>query len=165
MKNIKERLEAFIAFKGISNKQFEKTSGLGNGFVSKIGDTIRTQKLELISTAFPELNKDWLVRGVGEMLKSEAQSASIHANGISTNYQGNFNDVYTSIGGGSAPIRPKKGIVSAKGEIEKYKIENERLKQENESLKSDIESLKEILKLKNDLLNEKERLIKTIFKE
>lgn len=68
MSDIKERVLLFIKYKGLNNKQFEDACGLGNGFVSKIGDTIRTQKIELISNAYPELNKDWLSRGVGNML-------------------------------------------------------------------------------------------------
>ncbi len=67
MNSLKERVLAFIAYKGLNNKQFEELCGLGNGFVSKIGDAIRTPKIELISNSFPDLNRDWLVRGVGEM--------------------------------------------------------------------------------------------------
>ena len=49
MDSIKDRIKEFIKYKGLNNKQFEDRCGLGNGFVSKIGDSIRTQKLELIS--------------------------------------------------------------------------------------------------------------------
>lgn len=71
MSNIKERVSAFIKYKKLNNKQFEDICGLGNGFVSKIGYSIREPKVELISKSFPELNRDWLVRGVGEMLANE----------------------------------------------------------------------------------------------
>lgn len=71
MSNIKERVSAFIKYKKLNNKQFEDICGLGNGFVSKIGYSIREPKIELISKSFPELNRDWLVRGVGEMLANE----------------------------------------------------------------------------------------------
>lgn len=70
MSSIKERVLAFIKYKELNNKQFEDICGLGNGFVSKIGYSIREPKIELISNAFPELNRDWLVRGVGEMLNN-----------------------------------------------------------------------------------------------
>lgn len=70
MSNIKERVSAFIKYKKLNNKQFEDICGLGNGFVSKIGYSIREPKIELISKSFPELNRDWLVRGVGEMLNN-----------------------------------------------------------------------------------------------
>lgn len=74
MSSIKQRVIEFIKHKKLNNKQFEDICGLGNGFVSKIGYSIREPKVELISNAFPELNKDWLVRGVGEMLKSTNQA-------------------------------------------------------------------------------------------
>lgn len=70
MDSIKERVLAFIRYKKLNNKQFEDICGLGNGFVSKIGYSIREPKIELISKAFPELNTDWLVRGIGEMLNN-----------------------------------------------------------------------------------------------
>lgn len=70
MDSIKERILAFIRYKKLNNKQFEDICGLGNGFVSKIGYSIREPKIELISKAFPELNTDWLVRGIGEMLNN-----------------------------------------------------------------------------------------------
>ena len=68
--SIKDRLLQFIAHKGLTNKSFETKCGLGNGFVSKVGDSIRKEKLEKISNAFPELNIDWIINEKGEMLKS-----------------------------------------------------------------------------------------------
>lgn len=70
----KERMEQFIKYKGLNNKAFEVTCGLGNGFVSKIGDSIRKEKLEKISLAFPELNIDWIINEKGEMLKGGDKS-------------------------------------------------------------------------------------------
>lgn len=68
--NIKGRLLRFIAYKGLTNKSFEIKCGLGNGFVSKVGDSIRKEKLDKISNAFPELNIDWIINEKGEMLKN-----------------------------------------------------------------------------------------------
>lgn len=67
---IKDRLLEFIKYKKLNNRQFEEKCGLGNGFVSKIGVTIRIDKIELISNAFPELNIDWLQHEKGSMLLS-----------------------------------------------------------------------------------------------
>lgn len=68
--SIKDRLLQFIAHKGLTNKSFETKCGLGNGFVSKVGDSIRKEKLEKISNTFPELNIDWIINEKGDMLKS-----------------------------------------------------------------------------------------------
>ena len=77
MDSTKERVEAFIAYKNLSNKTFEEKCQLGNGFVSKIGKTIRETKLELISKAFPELNIEWIEKGVGEMLGEHTNISNI----------------------------------------------------------------------------------------
>lgn len=71
---IKDRLLEFIRYKRLNNKQFETICGLGNGFVSKIGTTIRAEKIELISKSFPELNIDWLQHERGTMLDSTNSS-------------------------------------------------------------------------------------------
>lgn len=66
--SVKANLEAFIAYEGLCNKRFEEMCGLGNGFVSKVGETIRAESINLISKAFPNLNTDWLVHGRGDMI-------------------------------------------------------------------------------------------------
>lgn len=71
MNSIKERVLFFINHKRLNNKQFEDICGLGNGFVSKIGYSIREPKVDLISKSFPDLNRDWLIRGVGNMLNAQ----------------------------------------------------------------------------------------------
>lgn len=85
MESIKSRVERFIGYKSLTNKRFEEKCGLGNGFVSKIGDTIRQSKIELISISFPELNTAWLKTGVGDMISSGEQDdkeISIQKNGM-----------------------------------------------------------------------------------
>ena len=66
---VRDRLQEFISYKNLTNKGFESLCGLGNGFVSKVGDSIRKEKLELISNTFPELNIDWIINEKGNMLK------------------------------------------------------------------------------------------------
>lgn len=66
---IRDRLQKFISHLGITNATFEKSSGLGNGFVNKSGTTIRESKLEQISNTYPELNMEWLLHGIGSMIK------------------------------------------------------------------------------------------------
>lgn len=73
---IKERLQLFIKHKGLTNKAFELQCGLGNGFVSKVGDSIRREKLLLISKAFPDLDTDWVINEKGKMLKTATPSTS-----------------------------------------------------------------------------------------
>lgn len=69
MSNLKERLLSFINYLGLEKSKFEQVTGLSNGFVDKSGDNIRSSSLEKISSQYPQLNKDWLRYGTGEMLK------------------------------------------------------------------------------------------------
>lgn len=71
--SVKANLETFITYMGLCNKRFEETCGLSNGFVSKVGETIRTDSIKLISKAFPDLNIDWLVHGRGDMIKIQVE--------------------------------------------------------------------------------------------
>lgn len=66
---LRDRILKYIEHKGIDKSNFEKQSGLANGFVDKSGDNTRRSSLDKISNAFPDLNIDWILTGQGEMLK------------------------------------------------------------------------------------------------
>lgn len=78
---IKERLTQFIQFKGLSMGAFERSCSLSNGFVCKVGDSIRRTKLENISAVYPELNTSWLLTGVGSML-NESEHKDTYINKV-----------------------------------------------------------------------------------
>ena len=67
---ISERLKKFIGSQKISIREFERRSGLGNGYVSSIKFSILPSKLSSISLQFPNLNTTWLLTGEGEMLRT-----------------------------------------------------------------------------------------------
>ena len=67
---IKERTLEFIKYKGISVKEFEMRCGMSNGYVSSMRKGFGTDKLSNVLSAFPELNREWLLYGEGEMLIS-----------------------------------------------------------------------------------------------
>lgn len=71
MAGLKERLFYFIEYKGLTVQSFEKTVGLSNGAVSKMGDNTRRSTVDKISNFFGDLNKNWLLTGEGEMLIGE----------------------------------------------------------------------------------------------
>lgn len=73
---ISERLKKFIDSQKISVREFERRSGLGNGYVSSIKFSILPSKLSNISLQFPNLNTTWLLTGDGEMLRSTDGSRS-----------------------------------------------------------------------------------------
>lgn len=65
---IKERTYAFIEYKGITVKKFEELCSLSNGYVSSMRKGFGEDKLNNVLNMFPELNRDWLIYGEGEML-------------------------------------------------------------------------------------------------
>lgn len=79
---IKERTLRFIAHKGLSVKKFEEMCGLSNGYINSMKSGYGTAKLSQVLAVFPELNRDWLVYGEGEMLKSETSQSSVGDNTI-----------------------------------------------------------------------------------
>lgn len=67
--DVKGNLKTFLDYKDVKKATFETLCGLSNGFVDKVGLTIREDNLNKISAAFPDLNIDWLVHGKGDMVK------------------------------------------------------------------------------------------------
>ena len=67
--SVKQRLEYFIKHQNISVRQFEQTVGLSNGYVRNIRRSITQDKLEQITNTYPELSKEWLILGEGDMIK------------------------------------------------------------------------------------------------
>lgn len=66
--SVKQRLMQYLAFKDIPNAKFEKVCGLCNGYVAGIRRSIGPDKLKSITANYPDLNRDWLLYGEGEML-------------------------------------------------------------------------------------------------
>ena len=69
---INQRLRQFIKFKRLTVQKFESVCGFSNGYVNSIRKTPGADKLEAIVRVFPDLNREWLLTGEGEMVVSEA---------------------------------------------------------------------------------------------
>lgn len=68
---VKERLLLFVKHNGMSNLAFEKACGLSNGYLRNFKGNLGGDKLANILSAFPELNKEWLLYGEGSMFQEE----------------------------------------------------------------------------------------------
>lgn len=74
-----------------------------NGYVAAMRKGFGEDKLNNVLTAFPDLNRDWLLFGEGEMLKSNSQAVGDVSNstltGVNINGNGiNINpDAYNSL--------------------------------------------------------------------
>ena len=71
---MKQRMNEFLAYLDMSQGKFEKAVGMANGWVNKIGDSIREDNLKKISEVYPMLNIAWLKTGVGSMLNGNGGS-------------------------------------------------------------------------------------------
>lgn len=86
--DIKERFDAFIRYKGLSRRRFQDIIEVSNSYIQNISKGISNEVLNRISIQFPELNIEWLVRGVGEMIINEEQKKQDQAVSIqNVNYK------------------------------------------------------------------------------
>lgn len=69
--DIKSRTYLFVNHKGLTIKKFEELCGLSSGYVSSMRKGFGREKLNNVLTAFPDLNREWLLYGEGKMLVSE----------------------------------------------------------------------------------------------
>lgn len=83
---MKERLLEFVRYTGLPVYQFEKLCGLSNAYIKNMSKGIGADKLDNILNKFPELNKQWLLYGEGNMLveqsKKGVDSGAITAEGL-----------------------------------------------------------------------------------
>lgn len=101
--SIKERTFIFIKHKGITVKKFEELCGLSNGYVSSMRKGYGDDKLNNVLKVFPELNRDWLIYGEGEMLsgaiiQNNQNGDNIQGTSVTINKQeGDYLDIIKSL--------------------------------------------------------------------
>lgn len=88
---IKERLTAYLKYKGINKSEFGRMVGVSNAYISSIRKSIQPDKTDKIAASFPDLNIAWLITGDGEMIKDNVTQISHGDN--SPNISGNGNNV------------------------------------------------------------------------
>ena len=89
---VKQRLVQFIKMMHLTQKAFEERCGMGNGYVNSIRKGIGPEKMQDIIRAFPELNREWLLFGEGNPLKTiPTISGDITVNGNHNSHIGHGN--------------------------------------------------------------------------
>jgi transcriptional regulator with XRE-family HTH domain len=68
---VKERLKEYLKYKGIGQRPFSLSMGLSANYVNAIRKSIPLDTLAMIETKYPDLSKDWLLTGRGEMLRED----------------------------------------------------------------------------------------------
>jgi phage repressor protein C with HTH and peptisase S24 domain len=59
------------------------TAGLSNGYINNFDGNFRTKTLEKVLTAYPDLNRNWLLYGEGEMLVADTTPRIVEASIVS----------------------------------------------------------------------------------
>lgn len=78
MERIIDRVNDYIQYKGISIRAFENEAGIKYSTISaaiKRGTELNTATLLKIIDTYDEIDTDWLMKGEGEMIKSDSPSA------------------------------------------------------------------------------------------
>lgn len=70
--SVKDRILAYIKAKNLSQKRFEQAANLSNGYVSNLRHAPSAEKVSAILSAFPDINRTWLLTGDGSMLTTDA---------------------------------------------------------------------------------------------
>lgn len=73
---VKERLMMYLKEKNITRTAFEKAAGLSNGYMLQLRNSPGLEKLSRILSAYPDLNRSWLLTGEGNMIKSNEEEGT-----------------------------------------------------------------------------------------
>lgn len=66
--NIKGRLQTFLRSQGVRNAEFCRMLGVSPAYINAMRKSLPEDKVVRICELFPNLNRDWLMYGEGEML-------------------------------------------------------------------------------------------------
>lgn len=75
---VKERLISFLRYKRITQRAFVTMLGLSGAYINSIRKSISPDVMLGIAKHFPELNRDWLLYGEGEMIKGQPMGIAIN---------------------------------------------------------------------------------------
>ena len=139
---LKDRILKLIELEGLNCNQFYIKTGLGNGFLDKVGVKLKKPSIEKISRAFPHWNIDYLQNNDGEMIKTGDIEVS-----------GNYN-VVSSSGHAVNISDPNAKKINRDGNIHiERQLSAENEQQTIRNLETRISDLERIIKAKDDLID------------
>lgn len=71
METVKDRLQQFLKAERISKAEFSRRMGLSEAYVNTMRKSLPEEKVVRMTGLFPNLNRDWLLYGEGEMYRNE----------------------------------------------------------------------------------------------
>ena len=70
---VKERLLEYLRFKRIPQIEFTRSLGVSPTYIGAMRKSIPASKLKKVGELYPDLNRDWLLYGEGEMIKDDSR--------------------------------------------------------------------------------------------
>jgi len=80
--SVRERLEQYINYKGISNSDFCRSINVSPAFITSMRVSIQPEKLKSIALTYTDLNIEWLLTGIGDMQKPEVSQTHVEFDSI-----------------------------------------------------------------------------------
>lgn len=74
MENVKERLKQFLKSENISASEFCRKMGLSPAYLASMRKSMPEEKVERLTKIFPQLNRDWLLYGEGDMYRDMGET-------------------------------------------------------------------------------------------
>lgn len=124
---VKQRLVHYLKYKKIGQNKFERLAGISNGYIANLKYAPKDAILTKILAAAPDLNRVWLLSGVGDMLLPDHG-----ANVVSGVTQGNNSTINNGLFAGCCGTDGELGTI-----ISRYNEEMARLREENERLRKE----------------------------
>ena len=78
MKTVKERLQHFLKEERISASEFARKMGLSPAYLPSMRKSMPEDKVEKRVKIFPQINRDWLLYGEGEMYRAEISQRGLN---------------------------------------------------------------------------------------
>lgn len=72
---VKSRLIQYLRHKKITQTEFTKALGVSPTYIGAMRKGMAPSKLKIIAELYPDLSRDWLLYGEGEMIKKPAEGA------------------------------------------------------------------------------------------
>ena len=93
---IKKNILQFLEIKGITKYEFYKKTGISNGVLSQNGGLSEENTLKFLSY-FKEINCEWLLSGIGEMLKTTKDVVKVEELNVEYGKNIDYNEKYYEV--------------------------------------------------------------------
>lgn len=77
MTTFKERLQHFLKSEGITASEFARKMELSPAYLASMRKSMPAEKIEKLTKVFPQVSRDWLLYGEGEMYRDDLSEKGI----------------------------------------------------------------------------------------